>query len=253
MRISVVTFNLRMDTPHDGRDRFQFRKGLILDKIETEKPDVIGFQECLPEMAAFLRSHLNGYLCVGNGRSSSFDGENNMIAFRTERFELMALDTFWLSDAPHVPGSRFKVQSACPRVCTHIVLREWDGKAPFHVYNTHLDHEAWEAREQGAQEVVQRIMEDRARWPYPCVLTGDMNAAPTDKELAPFYEAMTDCTANIANSYHGYGERYDLERIDYIFTHGFRALGPACAWDEKLHDLHLSDHNPLCVGLEAEE
>ena len=29
--MKVVTFNLRCDTPHDGENRWEFRKGLVLD------------------------------------------------------------------------------------------------------------------------------------------------------------------------------------------------------------------------------
>ena len=89
--MKIVTFNLRCDNNHDGENRWQFRKGIVLDRLEAEAADVVGFQEVKPEMADFLRRHLNGYLCVGCGRSAEFAGENNMIAFRQDRYELMRL------------------------------------------------------------------------------------------------------------------------------------------------------------------
>ena len=45
--MKIVTFNLRCDNNGDGENRWQFRKGIVLDKIEAEAPDVIGFQEAL--------------------------------------------------------------------------------------------------------------------------------------------------------------------------------------------------------------
>ena len=123
--MKIVTFNLRCDNNHDAENRWQFRKGIVLDRLEAEAPDVVGFQEVKPEMADFLRKHLNGYLCVGCGRGVVYDGENNMIAFRQDKYELMRLETFWLSETPDTPGSRYPNQSDCPRVCTHIPPRSW--------------------------------------------------------------------------------------------------------------------------------
>ena len=44
-QIKVMSFNLRMDTEHDGINRFRNRIGRIMEVIHTENPDVIGFQE----------------------------------------------------------------------------------------------------------------------------------------------------------------------------------------------------------------
>ena len=64
---------------------------------------------------------------------------------------------------------------------------------------------------------------------------------------------LVDQTADIANSFHAYGQRRDEPRIDYILTRGFRSPGPAGAWDETLHGLPLSDHDALYTTLETEE
>ena len=42
--IKVMSFNLRMDTPHDGVNRFRNRIGRVMEVIESENPDIIGFQ-----------------------------------------------------------------------------------------------------------------------------------------------------------------------------------------------------------------
>ncbi len=95
--MKVVTFNIRLATPGDGANRFDCRAKLILDKIKAEKPDVIGFQECLPVQFDFLREYLHDYMIVGSGRGPDYEGEHNPIAFNKDRFELMALETQWLS------------------------------------------------------------------------------------------------------------------------------------------------------------
>ena len=248
--MKIVTFNLRCDNNGDGENRWEFRKGLVLDRLEREAPDVVGFQEVKPEMADFLRNHWNGYLCVGCGRGEAFDGENNMIGFRPDRFELMKLETFWLSGTPNTPGSRYPNQSSCPRVCTHIMLRPPGGARLFHVYNTHLDHVSDEARVLGAQAILRHIEADQAEWPAPLVLTGDMNAFPDSPPIALFEKTLKNETPGFVASYHGFGTCPEHEQIDYIFSRGFEATQPPVAWNELSFGKHLSDHNALCAFLE---
>lgn len=255
--MKIVTFNLRTDVRVDGENRFAFRKGIILDKLHEEAPDVVGFQEMAPAMADFLSRYLERtYTLVGCGRKADFSCESCKIAFRRDKYELMFLETFWLSDTPYVPGSRFEVASEYPRVCTHIILRPLDGGTPFHVYNTHLDHISDEARTLGAQVIVRHMADDLERWDYPAALTGDMNAHPDSNAVRTF---LTDEEVRLENqtpdfpaSYHGYGTANEPQ-IDYIFTTGFNATQPPVAWGMTRYGKYLSDHNALCAYLETIE
>lgn len=256
--IQVVTFNVWVNR------NFDLRKGLILDKIEQEKPDLIGFQECNDPKAAFLRRYLTDYLCLGNGRDANYLGENNMIAVRRDRFEVMAVDTFWLSETPNTPGSRYAEQSPCPRVCTHALLRPLDGSEPFHYYNTHLDHVSDSARVLGAQAILRRIAEDQKTAPFRVILTGDMNATPDSQAISLLKGApdfpLHDLTSHLPATFHDYGRREALCHIDYVFVHGFREAKPARAWDDCVQyplpedaqpvTLYLSDHYPIAAYLE---
>ena len=255
--MKIVTFNLRYDNDHDGENRWQFRKGLVLDRLEAERPDVVGFQEVLPHMADFLKNHLNGYECVGCGRDADFGGESNTIAFRRDRFELMRLETFWLSETPSLPGSRFAKQSICPRICTHIILRPLGSAALFHVYNTHLDHASSEARVLGAKAVMRHINGELDRCPAPLILTGDMNDDPESAPIAVFtgdsLHPLRCETPDFPASFHDFGAAPEEPQIDYIFSIGFRAVQPPVAWSEKPYGKYLSDHNALCAFLEMTE
>ena len=204
-------------------------------------------------MADFLKRFLPEYIFVGCGREKDYSGENNMVAIRRDGYELMQLETFWLSPTPDVPGSRYANQSSCPRVCTHVVLRPLDGRPMFHFYNTHLDHESDEARVLGAQSVC-RIMEERLdKWSFPMVLMGDFNAHPDSAPLRTFMEnarlKLTDHTKGVKNSYHGYG-RVNEPRIDYIMSRGFRAAGHIDIWNDETDGIYLSDHYPVGAYLE---
>ena len=75
--MKIATFNVRTDTPVDGENRWQFRKGLILDKLTAEQPDVIGFQETTPVMANFIKKYMPAYWFVGCGRNADYLGEQH--------------------------------------------------------------------------------------------------------------------------------------------------------------------------------
>ena len=255
--MKFVTFNIRTEAACDGVNRFFFRRGFILDKIEKEQPDVIGFQEMKHDMNAYMRPHLAslGYTLVGGGRGSDWQGEHNPVAFRTDAYELLALDTSWLSDTPFVPGSRYEKQSSCPRIITHLTLRPTGEGEPFHVYNTHLDHERAEARVRGAKRVMEKIASDADAWPFPVVLCGDFNAYPDAEETQVFRShpfGLTELTRGIGTTWHNWGRGSDPQ-IDYIFVKGFVSREPARKWTDELNGVYLSDHYPISVEIERED
>lgn len=123
--MKFVTFNIRCDFGQDGANNFIYRRPLILEKIRQEKPDIIGFQEVLPHVAAWLKENLTEYYIAGCGREKDLTGEAMIIAYRKERFQSVSLETFWLSPTPYVPGSRYPVQSMCRVLRRMWYLRIW--------------------------------------------------------------------------------------------------------------------------------
>ncbi|MGI6240204.1 MAG: endonuclease/exonuclease/phosphatase family protein [Christensenellales bacterium] len=253
--MKFVTFNIRYDTPSDGINAFSHRSGMILGKIEAERPDVIGFQECRPHVFDFLRRHLVDYTVVGCGRGADYEDEHNPVAFRTEQYELIGLQTSWLSPTPDIPGSRHAEQSPCPRIMTVATLRIIGTPRAFDVYNIHLDHEFERARILGANQLIEAMRAKLARREMPLVLLGDFNAYPTDAPvralLGDAQLALTDHTRAIPHSFHAYGAQTN-PRIDYIMSRGFRALGDAHIWDDCQNGVYLSDHYPIAINLEME-
>lgn len=254
--MKFVTFNIRCDTERDGVNRFLYRKGLILDRIDSEKPDIIGFQEMTHPMNAYMREKLAylGYTLVGGGRAADYRGEHNPIAFRTDRYELLGLETSWLSDTPFVPGSRYEIQSDCPRILTHALLRPAEEGDPFHVYNTHLDHRSSPARMQGAARVLSEIVRNDEMRHHPVILCGDMNAVPDADEITVFRAhpfGLREVTGGIGTTWHDWG-RGNYPQIDYIFVKGFKPSGDVVLWKEDLNGIYLSDHYPVCIDLELE-
>jgi len=250
----LLTFNIRTEATCDGVNRFHFRKGLIMDKLEAELPDIIGFQEVKPAMHSYMLQHLMriGYFAAGCGRDADYGGEHNPIAYRMDKYEMLALDVTWLSETPLVPGSRYEKQSGCPRLVTHMMLRALDSDKPFHVYNTHLDHQFDEARESGAARLMEKIKADTALYPFPVVLCGDFNAFPDSKAISIVKTdgfGLTENTEGIGTTYHGWG-KVNEPQIDYIFSKGFTQVGETKLWKDELNGIYLSDHYPVEVTLE---
>lgn len=244
--MKIMTYNLRCTWLNaDGVNAFLHRAGLMLDTLETEKPDVICFQEVIEVQQAFLEKHLNDYLLLWHGRYENYDGEGLAIAIRKDTMALHGLEVFWLSPTPQKPGSRFENQSDCPRICQIAVLREKKTGKLFRVFNVHLDHISEEARVLGMGAVMEAIEKENKKLSLPLFLLGDMNAYPESMAIQNAKEILVDLTEHTGGTYHAFGTAE--EKIDYIFTDAQTAKKPwQCARLERTeHGIFLSDHYPV--------
>ena len=253
--MKIVTFNIRCALRGDGINSFYHRAGSVLQKIAQEKPDVIGFQEVRPEIFEFLTKYLVDYTVVGCGRGADYEDEHNPVAFRKDKFEMIGLETEWLSPTPFIPGSRYEEQSSCPRIVTRVTLRRFGCARPFDVFNTHLDHVSELARVLGAQAVCKIMAARKEKWNFPMMLMGDMNDYPSSGPIRTFLEdkvlCLTEHTDGMGTTWHGYGKAHN-ERIDYIMSNGFVQHGNVEAWTDETDGIYLSDHYPLAVELDVE-
>lgn len=246
-----VTFNLRYDNQWDGENRFCFRQPLILRVIEAEKPDVIGFQEVLPHMAAWLKQALTDYYVIGCPRGKNLDGEQMAVAFRKEGYQLLEMCSFWLSETPAVPGSRYPDQSDCPRTCTDAVLLEEASGQVFRVMNTHLDHVGKEARERALRQILCRMETETFFHDAPVILAGDFNAEPGSEEMALLAESpdLVQITREIGGTWHDFGREKRPKQIDYIVLRGGVACDGIRKWTQQENGVWLSDHYPISADL----
>ncbi len=246
--MKLVTYNIRYDCGHDGKNNFSCRKPLILDKLRREAPDIVCFQEVLPHVAAWLKETLQDYYIVGCPREAGLTGEQTCIAFRYDRFSLMQMHTLWLSPTPTVPGSRYAVQSICPRTCTAVTLLENATGKVFRVLNTHLDHEGAPARVLGAQQILAYLEQDPFFPQAPAILAGDMNAEPDSEEMRLLSASLRCETQDIGPTFHNFGRGENVQ-IDYIFTRGHIACTRLEKWTDCENGVYLSDHYPICAEL----
>jgi endonuclease/exonuclease/phosphatase family metal-dependent hydrolase len=258
MKINVCTYNIRCDCKADGVNCFDGRKGLILREFPKYNADVIGFQEVLPHVREWLEKNMPEYTFVGTGRNADYDGEHVCTAFRSDLFQLVSLDTYWLSDTPFVPGSRFGTdQSFCPRTVTAAVLITRKERKIVRMYNTHLDHVGSMSQAQGMTLVLSRIAADEARYPgTPVILTGDFNIYPDNPIIAGISKfsvggrLMTDVTADVGGTFHAYKPETVHSKIDYIFTTAECDASRSQTLTECEDGVYLSDHYPVVAELE---
>lgn len=249
--MKFVTFNIRCDFGQDGDNRFECRKPLILKKIQKEQPDILCFQEVLPHVAQWIKDNLTDYIVVGCGRDEQLRGEQMTVAFRKARFNLMEMQSYWLSPTPYVPGSRYPEQSNCPRICTELVLEDVEEQRVFRMVNTHLDHVGTLARKLGLTQILNHLQQVQLCPDAPVIIAGDFNATPESEEMAVFndYPGYTDATKGIGVTYHGYLRPEVSVCIDYIFIKGAVACDHVEKWTDVENGVCLSDHYPVCAEL----
>ena len=249
--MKLVTFNIRYDTPGDGENCFCYRQPLILRAIAEKRPDILCFQEILPHVKSWLKDSLPDYYVVGCPRGEALDGEQVSVAFRKDGWQLLEMRSFWLSETPFVPGSRYPGQSDCPRICTEVLLQEESAGRVLRVFNTHLDHVGVEARERGLKQILRRAEEAELFPEAPVILTGDFNAEPDSPEMAMLRQTpgWIHLTEGIGVTYHGFGKARSPAQIDYILLRGSLQCKSVQKWTEEENGVFLSDHYPICVEL----
>jgi endonuclease/exonuclease/phosphatase family metal-dependent hydrolase len=250
--MKLVTFNIRCDYGQDESNNFCFRKPFILEKIKSEDPDIICFQEILPHVAIWLKDNLTDYYIIGCGRDENLEDEQTSIAYKKSNYNLLEMDVFWLSETPKLPGSRYKNQSICPRICTMALLQNIMTKEVFRIYNTHLDHIGSEARQSGLSQILSRIGQENAFIQAPVILTGDFNAYPDSEEMEilKLYPQLIDLTAMIDGTFHDFGRMENAEKIDYIIAQDSIGCNKVSLWSDCNNGVYLSDHYPVCVDIQ---
>jgi len=249
----VLSFNLFCGG--EGPRSWQNRRPLVLAQIKNAAPDTFGTQEAHSGWMDFLCESLPEYGFVGVGRDDGKrGGEFAPVFYRKDKYEVLDIGTFWLSDTPGVPSKGW--DGACTRICTWAVLREIASGKEFLQLNTHLDHVGRTAMVKGAELVAGKI----AEYPdLPAVCTGDFNVW----EKTAAYNIMTGgamgdsrylaATADSGNTYTGFDPEStkDDSPIDYVFVK--RELVRVDTYkimSELVDGQHPSDHYAIYADIE---
>ena len=247
---SLMSFNIRNDIPEDGEDNWQHRRAEVVTFVQNVKPDIFGLQEPLPHQLTDFKQGLPEYESIGEPRTN--EDEYNPILFNKNLFQVIDSGTFWLSDCPEKPSSKYD-EAKFHRICTWGKFK-WlsveSTNSEFFLLNTHLDHLDSIARVKQVKVIVEFI---NSKIPYdsPTILMGDFNGEDTDpclKYLATtmiFREASTTAGSKVtAKTFTGFDEKGSLV-IDHIFYRGFQVSLYAVLKDRRKNNKLLSDHRPI--------
>jgi len=180
-KFSVMTFNIRLNTPVDSNNAWEYRKDKVSSQVKFYDVDILGIQEGLIGQVNDLKQSLNSYEFAGVGRDDGkVQGEFSGLFINRKKFKVLDSGTFWLSLQPEVPGSK-SWDAAITRVCTWALLQDNDKKHKCYVFNTHLDHMGKIARLESIKLILSRI--DEIAKGYPVVLMGDMNSSQNDDPI----------------------------------------------------------------------
>ena len=255
---SVMSFNIRYNTPNDGENAWPHRTDHVASVIRFHEADFAGLQEALLGQIQDLEERLPGYAWIGVGRDDgSEEGEFTPIFYRTDRYELEDSDTFWLSETPEVPGSK-SWDTAITRIATWGIFRDRRTGRRFVLLNTHFDHVGTEARAKSAELIVEHVKE----FDLPAIVTGDFNTTPGTEP----YEVLTAAGSALRDAFHvsemphhgpastwsGFEAVAPDRRIDFIFVSDGVDVVRHGILSETLDGRFPSDHLPVLADIRLE-
>lgn len=258
--VRVLSFNIRYGTAPDGPNAWAHRDHLVYDVIRREDSDFIGLQEALRFQVDAIRDAVPGYGLVGVGRESGGEtGEYAAILYRTDRWNVAASGTFWLSDTPEAPGSK-SWGNEITRIATWARFVEADTGRAVWMFNTHFDHVSQPSRVRSAELLASRIA---AREPRdPVVVTGDFNAGEDNPAILYLKNAggrspvqLVDTfrvqhpDATGAGTFNEFAGRRDGAKIDYVFAEPETEVRQADIIRDHRDGRYPSDHFPVSARL----
>ena len=236
----VMTYNIRLNLASDGPNAWPHRKDAVAALLS--RADLAGVQEAPPEQLSDLDALLPGFDRFGVGRNAARSGEHSAIFYRTDRFELLDHDTFWLSETPRIAGSK-GWDAAYERIVTWGRLRDRRTGRTFFHFNTHFDHVGKIARRESGRLLTSRV--DRIASRAPVIVTGDFNdVAP---ELgAGLRDTRTTRYEGPDSTWNGFQAIEPGRRIDFIFVGGpIEVLTHTTIADTLPDGRFPSDHLPV--------
>jgi endonuclease/exonuclease/phosphatase family metal-dependent hydrolase len=252
--LNVATFNLRMDTPSDGKNAWPNRKEMVKGLIKFHDLDIIGTQEGFKHQLDGILE-LDGYACVGAGRDDGKEaGEHSAILYKKDRLELLDNGDFWFSETPGVPGKGWDA-TCCNRICSWAKFGDKLSGKSFFVFNSHYDHQGKIARKNSSLLLLEKI--EQIAGDSPAFATGDFNATPDDEPIQTIYNSGKLSDSYLITQEPPYGTEgtfnaFKLDspmksRIDYIWVTPHITIKKYGVLNDLPYGHFPSDHFPVVV------
>ncbi len=259
--LTVMTFNIRMDTPADGINQWENRIPLFREYMDSVAPDIAGMQEVLHNQLLDINDIMTGYGYVGTGRDDGkTGGEYSPVFYREERFSLMDHGQFWLSETPDVPGSR-SWDAAITRIVSWAALEDNNSGKVIYVFNTHFDHRGVQARLNSIELIADKIVEIAGD--SPVLVLGDFNIRKSSDDynfMVDIFESNNGLAnaeyiaeapvTNAETTFNGFRTDIEPRVIDFIFTDNTFGVNYYRVDKVIENGIFISDHWPVVAGLE---
>lgn len=187
--VSVGSYNIRYDNPHDGDNVWANRKDHVRALIQFHDFDIFGIQEGMFNQVNDIAG-LQQYAWYGKGRDDGKQaGEHCAIFYKKDRFKLLESGDFWLSETPDKPtiGWDSRVNK---RICSWGKFRDLSAKNEFYFFSVHFDNLGVVARRESAKLMVAKIKEIAKNKSVICV--GDLNSTPETEQITTLETLLND-------------------------------------------------------------
>jgi endonuclease/exonuclease/phosphatase family metal-dependent hydrolase len=249
--IKVMSFNIRCATADDGDNNWEHRRQLVIDRIRSFDPNLLGLQECRADVqAAFVKQALEEYAFIGlpRGGPGATALEMAPLLYKRAAYEELDRGTYWLSQTPEAPGS-LSWGGTFPRTVTWARLRcKRSPEGEFYFLNTHFDY-AQSALEPAARFL--RTWIEKNLTAQPVILAGDFNTArgSAAHRILTTGGFLQDALKDCPGSYHDFGRIAQPAPIDWILVSEHFNMFQVGVDETNQRPLYPSDHYPVTAEL----
>lgn len=265
-QMNIMQFNIRYNADTDtGDNNWSVRKNAIKSMIEDRLPDVAGLNEARTAQRNDLKKLLPAYTMLEVPNTGSSSGGNVTMIYRTDKFNLLGCQSFYLSDTPNKPSFTWDSTQKQYHACLWGHFQDKTTLKEFYVFATHYNLGTTiadlQARINSTNLILSRIESVTAENPEaPVFVVGDMNAsfAPGDSRSVGiqgyldggFRNARTSAlSTDSVISFNGFSSdaRTEKSNIDFIFYKNATAMAFKTITDKYNGLTFISDHYPVTV------
>lgn len=247
---SIMTFNVRCISGADKNEySWKNRASLICDLLQENMPSVICMQENKKMQYSFFKKFLAGYDSVATYRDSSILTECLPVFYRTDMYELIDTQTFWLSDTPDKMSNTW--DSEYFRICTFVILRNKNTDKKFIVGNVHIDYKSQETQMKSVRLIYERL----SAFNLPTVVMGDFNCDSDSETVAFAKQYFVDVGQGSGNenkgTFNNFKNEHPTKKTDYIMQlPGSFNVRNYKVIDKKYDNHYASDHFPVYAEID---
>jgi endonuclease/exonuclease/phosphatase family metal-dependent hydrolase len=254
----IVSANIRVDLPDDEKAGvgWSIRKDITSKILHVHKPDIICLQEVLKGQNEDMKKMFPNFQSLGfegpemDPIPTGYHGiAKNPIMFLKSKYELIAAGTYWLSETPHLGGSKSWDTGRARHVNWVRLLDKKEGKQ-FRVVNVHLDHLSQSAREKQTALLLEETTQYDSS--FPQILAGDFNADASNNVINMIKnQDWIDSYIKVHGegepgfTGHGFKGKANVSkkgRIDFVFTRGLVTPTSASIIKDDIGGRYPSDH-----------